>query len=327
MGGKSSKGGGSIWDDAVSPFEEFVKGSKGEGMETDGDNGTLVAYIADKMKSKKMKVNPGDIDKIVAGTPIHDVYPGMGDEMHKALIKSNEKGIQCDPLSPKDTLKVFLDHKGALVNNDWSCIAGVLEEHGDHLATLQVNNTLPYLHSILDGKVEMALQMAQWIQDWACHFTKPTIKKIELYVPDAGGDASTAFYLFTKGQFQVELFPKTGASPAALPTPGGVETGVLKHAEVDIPKGEGKPIVIMCHVTNQNPMPPTSIQGGPQKPTTIKTFALTTTKNWEKSADAEIPKKGSTARPTNHYNKRGRPYATWSKGPRQIQALSTIIPW
>lgn len=282
MGGISSK---SIWEESVSPFEEFAKRGDDE-MDTDGGPDAVVAYLGDKLKGKKTKINAADVHRVIAGAPIHgasemchSVYPGMGDEIHKALMKAHEKGVVCEPLAPKDILKVYLNHKGALDNTDWPCIAGILEENVDHLTTLDVSNTAPFLHSVLDGKVDMALSVAQWIQEWACHFTKPTLRKIELYIPDAGGDAGSAYYMFTEGKLQVELcpLPKKGGSPAALPTPGGIQSGVVKHAELEIPTDDN-PIVMMLHVTNENPQPP---KGSPIKPLYIKTFALTSTKNWK----------------------------------------------
>lgn len=286
MGGKNSR----IWEEPASPFEEFIKKKPEEDMEVDGNGGGasdgLVKYVSNKMKSKKGAVTQDDIDKILAGTPIHgaevmckSVSPQMGGELYQVLVKSQEKGIECEPLSQKETLRVYLAHKGALVTNDWMDIQKALEDNSGHLSTLPPGNTAAFLHSILmDGQVNQALEVAHWIQDWACHFAKPAMKKIELYLPDAGGDAGSAYYVVTEGKFQVELAPSKGAGPAALPTPGGVEEGDLKHAEVEIPEEEGKPIVIMFHIVNSGPPPSPSSP----KPSTIKTFALTTAKNWMK---------------------------------------------
>ena len=86
----------------------------------------------------------------------------------------------------------------------------MLEDNSGHLSTLPPGNTAAYLHSILmDGQVDQALEVAHWIQEWACHFTKPALKKIELYLPDAGGDAGSAYYMVMEGKFQVEWIPHT----------------------------------------------------------------------------------------------------------------------
>jgi len=285
MGGKSS----TMWDEGASPFVEFAKKGLEDDMEVDGNGGgandELAKYVATKMKSKKSNITKGDLDKIVAGTPIHgaevmcqSVSP-QGAELYQVLLKSQEKNIACEPLSQKETLRVFLDHKGALDTNDWTDIQKVLEEHSGHLSTLPPGNTAAYLHSILmDGQVNQALEVAHWIQDWACHFAKPALSKIELYIPDAGGDAGSAYYVVTEGKFQVELSPSKGVGPAALPTPGGVKEGDLKHAEVDIPQEEGEPY--SDHVPHCQQ--PNTIYLPPPKTGAIKTFALTTATNWKK---------------------------------------------
>ena len=285
MGGKNSR----IWDDGVSPFEEFTKKKPEEDMEIDGNGGNadgeLFKYVTHKMKGKKA-VTQGDIDKILAGTPIHgaetmctSIAPQMGAELFQVLQKAQDKGIQCEPLSQKETLRVYLAHKGALATNDWEDIQKVLEDNSGHLSTLPPGNTAAYLHSILmDGQVDQALEVAHWIQEWACHFTKPALKKIELYLPDAGGDAGSAYYMVMEGKFQVELCTSKGGGPPALPTPGGVEQGDLKHAELAIPDQQGGPIVMMFHVVNN--APPDAAMS--PKPAKIKTFALTTSKNWMK---------------------------------------------
>jgi len=285
MGGKSSKN--SIWEEALSPFEEFAKRESVDEMDTGDGNAAVVEYVMDKWKGKKNRVSPDDLMKVIAGTPIHGaaamceaVLPGAGGDLHKTLMKADEKGFTCKPLSPRETLKAYLTHKGALDNTDWSCIEKILEENAEHLTTLGVKNTAPYLHTLLDGKAEMALQVAHWIQEWACQYTHPTLRNIELYIPDLAGGVGSAFYKFSKEGFKVELCPKphAGDRPSAVPTPGGVESGELKHVELDIPPGgEGKPIVLMLHVINRkNPS-----KTGPKPAPTIKSFAITTERKWE----------------------------------------------